>query len=102
MQRAAIFAFLASSALASGCTVASGADEGDSEAPGTRELVAEAAAADHAALAVDFAGCREVANAAEVPTNRARPLVPRQFTLVGEGAATTPFVVRTVHCASIS
>jgi hypothetical protein len=51
---------------------------------------------------VDFEDCREVANVGLLPTANARPLVPDQFTLVGENDALTPFVVRTVHCDSVS
>jgi hypothetical protein len=52
-------------------------------------------------LGVDFAGCREVANVGLMPTANARPLVPPQFTLAGDDV-NTPFVVRSVHCDSVS
>jgi hypothetical protein len=51
---------------------------------------------------VDFEACREVANVGLLPTANARPLVPEEFTLVGENDELTPFVVRTVHCDSIA
>ncbi len=50
---------------------------------GAPEPLAAAAQADQRApLDVDFAGCREVANAGLAPTANIRPLVPAQFTLV--------------------
>ncbi len=72
-------------------------------APGRQPIdrVAQAVRGDQP-FDVDFAGCREVANVGLLPTANARPLVPSSFTLVGEDAAQTPFVVRTVHCDSIS
>lgn len=70
---------------------------------GAPEPLAEAGQADEeGALDVDFAGCTEVANVGLAPTENLRPLVPAQFTLAGEGSTTTPFVVRTVHCDSIT
>jgi hypothetical protein len=67
------------------------------------EGVSQAAQADQTApLSVDFAGCREVANVAYAPTANIRPLVPAQFTLLGDTSPTTPFVVRAVHCDSTS
>jgi hypothetical protein len=51
---------------------------------------------------VAFANCREVANVGTLPTANARPLVPAQYTLLGDGSPLTPFVVRSVHCDSIS
>jgi hypothetical protein len=95
MHRAVIFVLCASSVLAQGCT----ADVDDPEA------VEQAALAEHgrdAAFDVDFSGCREVANVGIMPTANARPLVPSQFTLVGDGTPTTPFVVRTVHCDTVT
>ena len=84
-----------SAALASGCVASTGAPE-------AVDLAAEAEHADDGGFDADFAGCREVANVGLVPTARARPLVPPQFTLVGDGTPSTGFVVRTVHCDSIS
>jgi hypothetical protein len=68
---------------------------------GAPDPSAEAAQADHVGSSVDFAGCREVANVGNAPTANIRPLVPAEFTLAGD-ATTTPFVVRTVHCDSVS
>lgn len=68
---------------------------------GDPEAMGEAAQAESAPLTVDFAGCLEVANVGLAPTANIRPLVPSQFTLAG-GPDTTPFVVRAVHCDSIS
>jgi hypothetical protein len=66
------------------------------------EPLAVGTQADHAGpVAVDFAGCREVANVGLAPAANIRPLVPAEFTLAGD-ANTTPFVVRTVHCDSVS
>ena len=67
------------------------------------EALAQATQADEAfPLGVDFAGCREVADVGLAPTANIRPLVPAQFTLSGGTGPTTSFVVRTVHCDSIS
>lgn len=93
MQRALAFTIVAVSAALAGCTVGAGGPE----AVG---LTAEADQAD--GFYADFAGCREVANVGNLPMANARPLVPPQFTLVGEGTATAEFVVRTVHCDAIS
>ena len=91
MQRAAALAFCLVPMLSLGCA-----------AP-VDEALDHATQADQAApLGVDFASCREVANVALAPTASIRPLVPAQFALVGGTAATTPFVVRTVHCDSMS
>jgi hypothetical protein len=98
MQGSAVLALVASSVLVLGCAV----DVDDAPTP---DAVGVAAQADHggdAPFDVDFAGCREVANVTLVPTANARPLVPAQFTLAGDGTPTTPFVVRTVHCTGIS
>jgi hypothetical protein len=65
-------------------------------------LAAAAQADDDGPLAVDFAGCREVANVGLAPTASVRPLVPAQFSLAGGDAPATPFVVRTVHCDAVS
>jgi hypothetical protein len=51
---------------------------------------------------VAFAGCREVANVGLSPTANARAVVPAQYTLLGDGSDLTPFVVRSVHCDSVS
>lgn len=94
MRCGLVLAFCVVPTLLLGCAAPTGAPE----------ALAEAAQADErSALDVDFAGCREVANAGLAPTANLRALVPAQFTLAGvAGAATTPFVVRTVHCDAIS
>jgi hypothetical protein len=65
--------------------------------------VAEAAQAENGgSFDVAFASCREVANVGLLPTANARPLVPPQYSLIGDGSPLTPFVVRSVHCDSVS
>jgi hypothetical protein len=73
-------------------------------APTADEAAGAAAQADSkgSGSTVDFAGCREVANVGLAPTANLRPLVPAQFELAGGSSASTPFVVRTVHCESVS
>jgi hypothetical protein len=93
MQRVAALVLCASSVLAQGCAA-------PVDAP---EAVDRTAEAEHSrAFDVDFTGCREVANVGFLPTANARPLVPSRFTLFGDGAPTTPFVVRTVRCDTVS
>jgi hypothetical protein len=97
MQRAAAaLALCLAPVLSLGCAAPVTTDD----AP---ESLAQAAQADEAGpLGVDFAGCTEVANVGLAPTANIRPLVPAQFTLSGGTGPTTSFVVRTVHCNSIS
>jgi hypothetical protein len=95
MQRAVASVIVAvSAALAAGCTSGAGAPE----------ALGLAAEADHEGegFYADFAGCREVANVGNLPEASARPLVPPEFTLVGEGTGTAELVVRTVHCDAVS
>src|SRR5580704_16376562 len=93
MHRAPALAICICSSFALACT-----------APTAGEPAGAAAQADQAGTgsAVDFAGCREVANVGLAPTANLRPLVPAQFQLAGGSSASTPFVVRTVHCDAIS
>jgi hypothetical protein len=93
MHRAPLLAVCAASLLLPACVV---------PADGS-EAVDEVSLADRAgAVDVDSAGCREVANVGFLPTANVRPLVPSQFALLGDGAPTTPFVIRTVHCEQVS
>jgi hypothetical protein len=95
MQRAALaaLAFCLVPVLSLGCAAPISSPEG----------VAEASQADHSdPLTVDSSGCREVANVGLAPTANLRPLVPAQFSLAGGTSETTPFVVRTVRCDSVS
>jgi hypothetical protein len=93
MHRAPALALCACSSFALACT-----------APTADEPTGTAAQAEQAGSGstVDFAGCREVANVGLAPTANLRPLVPAQFQLAGGSSASTPFVVRTVHCDAIS
>src|SRR5262245_42063180 len=68
--------------------------------PATTARAGQAEKAD--GLDVDFAGCREGATVGLAPTANLRPLVPAQFRLAAEASARTPFVVRRVHCDSIT
>jgi hypothetical protein len=78
---------------------------GCAASPGGPERVGEVGQAENGnggPFDVGFASCREVANVGLLPTANARPLVPAQYTLLGDGGPSTPFVVRSVHCDSIS
>jgi hypothetical protein len=95
MPRIVLVSLFCSSLVALGCAAP----------PGGPDPVGEAAQAETGSggpFDVAFAGCREVANVGLLPTANARPLVPAQYALVGDGSPVTPFVVRSVHCDSIS
>src|SRR5580765_6792146 len=49
-------------------------------------------------FAVEFSNCVESIGVTLVPTESARPLVPSEFHLVGDGGPVTPLVVRTARC----
>src|SRR5437879_2888396 len=53
-------------------------------------------------VAVDLPECVESIGVGLVATERARPLVPPQFLLAGEGQPVTPFVARTSRCGGIA
>jgi hypothetical protein len=59
-------------------------------------------AAQRLADTVEFVDCVETIGVGLVPTQRARMLVPDTFSLAGEGAAVTPFVVRTARCRTLA
>jgi hypothetical protein len=60
--------------------------------------VARAANQAASGFTVEFSDCIESIGVTLVPTERARPLVPSEFHLVGEGTPVTPLVVRTARC----
>jgi len=49
-------------------------------------------------FAVEFSNCVESIGVTLVPTEQARPLVPSEFHLVGDGGPVTPLVVRSARC----
>ena len=49
-------------------------------------------------FAVEFSNCVESIGVTLVSTEEARPLVPSEFHLVGDGGPVTPLVVRTARC----
>lgn len=51
---------------------------------------------------VAFTGCVESIGVDLVPTAAARPLVPAEFVLAGDGGPVTPLVVRTARCRGIA
>jgi hypothetical protein len=54
------------------------------------------------AFDVDFRGCMEIASIATVDYAAARPLVPAQYALAGDGSTVALAVVRAVHCDGVS
>lgn len=59
---------------------------------------AQAKQNESAGFSVGFSNCVESIGVTLVPTERARPLVPPEFHLVGEDTPVTPLVVRTARC----
>src|SRR5215467_2950920 len=55
-----------------------------------------------ASIDAEFTDCVESIGVTLVPTSSARPYVPEQFVLAGEGQPVTPLVVRTAHCSRIA
>ena len=88
------FALLVLSILFAGCATEA-ADEPAAEEVGTTSEELKLRPLD-----VAFAGCSEVASVAPVPVAQARPAVPANLALAGDGTV-APFVVRIANCSSV-